>query len=198
MLDINLVDVINALKACIVTAGKNDIRHQLNGVLINFEYNTVVLVGTDGYRLTLCELDVCVGFDLIGRSVILSRPSVESFLKTTSKLDETTTLTAVIDTKGIDKLTISGFDFEIIRAVFPAYEHILELSFTGHVDEINFNIDYIADIKKAFNHLKNGKDLYIEQTFYSSTGASRFKPRNLKEDRQLKEVAMYIMPASNP
>lgn len=215
MLELNKKDFINALKTCFVTAGKNDVRFYLNSIQLEILENTIVMVGTDGHRVNICKLEVeGVDFGLLGRSVILCRNSIEQVLKSVklARNDSESTLQLsltdkIAEVKGVK--TVMGFEevklindglslsLAVIEGRYPDVHSIYHGKYTGDaedaVTEIGFNINYLADIKKSFNHLV-GKDAGVLITFNKDSGAARIKPTKFDSAGQLKEVVMYLMP----
>ena len=215
MLELNKKDFINALKTCFVTAGKNDVRFYLNSIQLEILENTIVMTGTDGHRVNICKLEVeGIDFGLIGRSVILCRNSIEQVIKSVklARNDSESTLQLsltdkIAEVKGVK--TVMGFEevrlideglnlsLTVIEGRYPDVHSIYHGKYTGDaedaVTEIGLNINYLADIKKSFNHLV-GKDAGVLITFNNVNGAAKIKPTKFDSAGQLKEVAMYLMP----
>ena len=63
MLTVNRKDFMNALKAVIVTAAKNDVRYYMNTVLLEVQREKVTLVSTDGHRITFATLTLNTGIE---------------------------------------------------------------------------------------------------------------------------------------
>lgn len=64
---------INKLKAAMVCAAKEDIRYHLNGVLVEVHKDQVLMVSTDGHRMSVIREYLCnpVPEQLIGKSFIV-------------------------------------------------------------------------------------------------------------------------------
>lgn len=202
MLTVNRKDFMNALKAVIVTAGKNDVRYYMNTVLVEVQREKVTLVSTDGHRITFATLTLFTGQEV---DLILERTDVERILKTVTVNNKLKTEELVIKWDG-ETVTIAAdgmsFDLTQVDGKFPNWRRV-----TCDIDNLNpdrsglteygINLIYLADAEKAFKHLfiKNKYGTH-KAHIELQTAADKMwiTPMEIESCGQLTEIKMAIMP----
>src|SRR5690606_31256642 len=75
---LRMTDLLNCLKGTSFCAGKADVRHYLNGILVEANGEGLNFVGTDGIRLSHIALDVSVNFEA---RIIIPNAAVNEIIK---------------------------------------------------------------------------------------------------------------------
>ena len=205
MLTVNRKDFMNALKAVIVTAGKNDVRYYMNTVLLEVQREKVTLVSTDGHRITFATLTLNTGIEDTQIDLVLDRPDVERILKTVTVNKKLKTEELVIKWEGATVQIVAGntvMGMTQVDGRFPNWRRV-----TCDIDNLNplragltdygINLIYLADAEKAFKHL------FIKNKYGShkahielQTAADKMwiTPMEIESCGQLTEIKMAIMP----
>ena len=205
MLTVNRKDFMNALKAVIVTAGKNDVRYYLNTVLVEVQREKVTLVSTDGHRITFATLALNTGIEETQVDLMLERTDVERLIKGVSVNKKLKTEELVIKWCGATvSVEADGtlFTFNKVDGKFPNWRRV-----TCDIDNLNperagltdycINLVYLADAERAFKHL------FIKNKYGShkahielQTAADKMwiTPMEIESCGQLTAIKMAIMP----
>ena len=202
MLTVNRKDFMNALKAVIVTAGKNDVRYYMNTVLLEVQREKVTLVSTDGHRITFATLTLFTGQEI---DLVLDRPDVERLIKGVSVNKKLKTEDLVIKWEGTTVSVEAGntvMGMTQVDGRFPNWRRV-----TCDIDNLNplragcieygINLTYLADAEKAFKHLfiKNkygSHKAHIE--LQTANDKMWITPMEIESCGQLTEIKMAIMP----
>ena len=205
MLTVNRKDFMNALKAVIVTAGKNDVRYYMNTVLLEVQREKVTLVSTDGHRITFATLTLNTGIEDTQIDLVLDRPDVERLIKGVSVNKKLKTEELVIKWEGATvSVEADGtlFTFNKVDGKFPNWRRV-----TCDIDNLNplragcieygINLTYLADADRAFKHLfvKNkygSHKAHIE--LQTANDKMWITPMEIESCGQLTEIKMAIMP----
>lgn len=205
MLTVNRKDFMNALKAVIVTAGKNDVRYYMNTVLLEVQREKVTLVSTDGHRITFATLTLNTGIEESQVDLVLERADVERLIKgvPTSKKVETEEL--VIKWEG-ESVSVEAdgtlFTFNKVDCKYPDWRRVTQDGVNlnpdrGGLTEYGINLIYLADAEKAFKHLfiknKYGTHKALLE-FQTANEKLWITPREIESCGQLTEIKMAIMP----
>ena len=205
MLTVNRKDFMNALKAVIVTAGKNDVRYYMNTVLLEVQREKVTLVSTDGHRITFATLTLNTGIEDTQIDLVLDRPDVERLIKGVSVNKKLKTEELVIKWCGATvSVEADGtlFTFNKVDCNYPNWRRV-----TCDIDNLNperagltdycINLVYLADAERAFKHL------FIKNKYGShkahielQTAADKMwiTPMEIESCGQLTAIKMAIMP----
>ena len=205
MLTVNRKDFMNALKAVIVTAGKNDVRYYLNTVLVEVQREKVTLVSTDGHRITFATLALNTGIEETQVDLMLERTDVERLIKGVSVNKKLKTEELVIKwCSATVSVEADGtlFTFNKVDGKFPNWRRV-----TCDIDNLNperagltdycINLVYLADAERAFKHL------FIKNKYGShkahielQTAADKMwiTPMEIESCGQLTAIKMAIMP----
>ena len=205
MLTVNRKDFMNALKAVIVTAAKNDVRYYMNTVLLEVQREKVTLVSTDGHRITFATLTLNTGIEETQVDLILERTDVERILKSVQVNKKLKTEELVIGWSE-ETVTIAAdgmsFDLTQVDGKFPNWRRV-----TCDIDNLNperagltdygINLIYLADAERAFKHLfiKNeygSHKAHIE--LQTANDKMWITPMEIESCGQLTEIKMAIMP----
>lgn len=221
MLNLNKKDFINALKFCFISAGKKDVRTYLNSVNIEVKHDHVMLVATDGHRVSSARLHVkddISSLDTVGNSFNVQRDSVERIIKAVAITGKTPDkdivqlrIVKADAMKSVATLSVDGMSMDLgsDAGVFPDWRRIVHGKFNVGVDgercdtdkhdgiaEIGFLAGYLADIDKAFEIVSKSK--YNEVTIEFSESARQVvkicSGGALKSCGQLVDATMYLMP----
>ena len=205
MLTVNRKDFMNALKAIIVTAGKNDVRYYMNTVLLEVQREKVTLVSTDGHRITFATLTLNTGIEDTQIDLVLDRPDVERILKSVQVNKKLKTEELVIGWTG-KTVTIAAdgmsFDLTQVDGNFPNWRRVTRDGVNLNPDragltDYGINLVYLADAEKAFKHLfvKNkygSHKAHIE--LQTANDKMWITPMEIESCGQLTEIKMAIMP----
>lgn len=205
MLTVNRKDFMNALKAVIVTACKNDVRYYMNTVLLEVQREKVTLVSTDGHRITFATLTINTGIEETQIDLVLDRPDVERLIKGVSVNKKLKTEELVIKWDGATvSVEADGtlFTFNKVVCKFPDWRRV-----THDINNLNparagltdygINLVYLADAEKAFKHLfiknkYNSHKAHIE--LQTANDKMWITPMEIESCGQLTEIKMAIMP----
>jgi DNA polymerase-3 subunit beta len=144
----------DTIKALLVIAGKNDIRHNINSVCIDVRASDAVAVGCDGHKLLALPLTATDDAPaLVPGQYIIRREALEG-VKAVLKRPITvtidpTTRTATID-NGSNFLTHSPF----MDDKYPDWRKVVPLTVSGEVAQ--FNAEYVGTFGKV-HKLLGGK-----------------------------------------
>lgn len=203
MLKLNRKDFINALRAVIVTAAKRDVRYYLHSVLIEVRPEKVVLVSTDGHRLTFATLTLNTGIEDAAVDLLLHREDAERLIKTVSVNRKSTT----------EEITIGWYKNEVhigadgtqmvvtqLDGKFPEWRRIIQSTLNldparAGIQEYGIDTKYMADAQKAFKHLyASSKSTGVLMEFQAASDLVLLTPDKIASCGQLTEVKMGIMP----
>lgn len=163
---------IAALKACLLFAGKDDIRGYLNGICVEHTRKGIQLVAVDGHRMIVYNVEGAESTADPMRFVI-SRAVVASALKLVPKgnvaiacvwtqtrsADPARQGVTVIGTASINVGGIVTADLQDGLGKFPEWERTVPQTVSGEVSQ--YNVMYLADAAKAASLLKGGVTGYI-------------------------------------
>lgn len=76
---------IRKLKAALICAAKKDVRYCLNGVLVEVHAKHILLVSTDGHRLSIIRSTFDADHKAIGHKFIIPREMIERYLNAADK-----------------------------------------------------------------------------------------------------------------
>ena len=201
MLTVNRKDFMNALKAVIVTAAKNDVRYYMNTVLLEVQREKVTLVSTDGHRITFATLTLNTGIEDTQIDLVLDRPDVERLIKGVSVNNEELVIkwgdtTASVEADG------TLFTFNKVDCNYPNWRMVTQDSVNlnpnrAGLTDYGINLIYLADAEKAFKHLfvKNkygSHKVHIE--LQTANDKMWITPMEIESCGQLTEIKMAIMP----
>ena len=136
---------IRALKACVLSAGKKDVREYLNGVLIELRANDALCVATDGHRMTVAR-SKADKFNGPGVELIVPIDRINLALKAAAKSQETLLLED--DGSGY---RLGGIPFIAIDGKFPAWRRVVQTIelVEGQEKAATFNPAYLVDAAKS-------------------------------------------------
>ena len=205
MLTVNRKDFMNALKAVIVTAGKNDVRYYMNTVLLEVQREKVTLVSTDGHRITFATLTLNTGIEDTQIDLVLDRPDVERILKTVTVNKRSKTEELVIKWEGATVQIVAGNTVMGMTKVDCRYPDWRRVTHDGvnlnpgraGLTDYGINLIYLADAEKAFKHLFI-KNKYGSHKAHIELQTANYKmwitPMEIESCGQLTEIKMAIMP----
>lgn len=205
MLTVNRKDFMNALKAAIVTAGKNDVRYYMNAVLLEVQREKVTLVSTDGHRITFATLTLNTGIEDTQIDLVLDRPDVERLIKGVSVSKKLKTEELVIKWGGATvSVEADGtlFTFNKVDCNYPNWRMVTQDSVNLNPDragltDYGINLIYLADAEKAFKHLfiKNKYGTHkVHIELQTANDKMWITPMEIESCGQLTEIKMAIMP----
>lgn len=204
MIKLNLKDFTNALKFCIVTAAKNDVRYYFNAVCLEVNADHIMVVGTDGHRISTVRLNVINDEALHGQSLLLDRPDVVQLLKVidvkcpdddTLALSADETTITIEHTGGSSKYTLVDGRFPDWRRAAGKILHGFRGKETPEpITEIGFDWGYLADIGKAFKHVQGGKAKPAKFEFNGAGTATKITSASVKSFSQLADPTVYLAP----
>ena len=205
MLTVNRKDFMNALKAVIVTAGKNDVRYYMNTVLVEVQREKVTLVSTDGHRITFATLTLNTGIEETQIDLVLDRPDVELLIKSVQVSKKLNTEELVIKWEGATvSVEASGtqFTFNKVDCKYPDWRRVTQDGVNLNPDragltDYGINLVYLADAERAFKHLfiknKYGTHKALLE-FQTAVDKMWITPMEIESCGQLTEIKMAIMP----
>ena len=207
MLTVNRKDFMNALKAVIVTAGKNDVRYYMNTVLLEVQREKVTLVSTDGHRITFATLTLNTGIEesQVDPVLVLGRADVERLIKGVSVNKKLKTEELVIKWEGATVSVEAGgtvMGMTQVDGKFPDWRRVTQDSVNLNPERAGLtdyciNLVYLADAERAFKHL------FIKNKYGShkahielQTAADKMwiTPMEIESCGQLTAIKMAIMP----
>lgn len=126
------------LKALLLTAGNNDARTIINGVLVEYSASGIILVSTDWHRMSIARVDYsCEAF----RSFIINRAHIEMI-----KGKQYFPLKILHGQQS--PVSIGGISYMPIDGTYPDWRRVLPCgTITGEV--ATYNPAYIGDLSKA-------------------------------------------------
>ena len=202
MLTVNRKDFMNALKAVIVTAAKNDVRYYMNTVLLEVQREKVTLVSTDGHRITFATLTLFTGQEI---DLVLDRPDVERLIKGVSVNKKLKTEELVIKW-GDATVSVEAdgtlFTFNKVVCKYPDWRRVTQDSVNlnpgrAGLTDYGINLIYLADAEKAFKHLfiKNKYGTHaVHIELQTANDKMWITPMVIESCSQLTEIKMGIMP----
>lgn len=136
----------DTIKALLVIAAKNDIRHNLNSVCIDVRESDAVAVATDGHRLLALPLTATDDAPaLVPGQYIIRREALEG-VKAVLKRPITVTIDPTTRTATIDNgSTVASSP--LMDATYPDWRKVVPLTVSGAVSQ--FNADYIGAFGKV-------------------------------------------------
>lgn len=200
---INRKDFMNALKVAIVTAGKNDVRKYLNTVLIEVHRDKVVVVSTDGHRISWCTLELTTGVDE-QVDLLTSRVDVERLIKViqvNSRSSEQDLSIKIGDKSVTFEADDSQFRLDRVEGLFPQWRRVVQVS--ENLDPLRPGLtkyvmqsQYLADAQKALKSVAGKtKDIVgVSLEFVTPMDVITIKPVKLLTCGQLTDVKLAIMP----
>lgn len=207
-LTLNKKDFINALKIAIITAAKKDVRHCLNGVLIEAcAGNVVNIVGANYHAITRVTLNAPV---VDTHSYIITRDDVERLIKSTTvapngKPNEITDTIELEYSKGESQGQIHTHDTvnvrdngnavicKLIDGVFPDYRRLIPTGDGESVEKVNVNHEYISDAMKALKIVTH-KSQGVVFNFNGANGLIVMRPASFHTAGQMVDVMIGVMP----
>lgn len=185
---------IAALKFASHAAAAKDIRYYLNGVLFEFQDDSLYLVGTDGHRLAYVDLDATAD-GVVNTQVIVSGASVKLLL-TAFKQNSTGVLG--FEFSGA-KLVVNGcsqsIPCELIEGKFPDWRRVsMHRAERAAVptSRIGVNASYLAEAAKACGALRSSKYNGVKLDFYGESEAMIVRPDTLPDG--IVDAVTVVMP----
>lgn len=150
-----------ALKAVSLAMARNDIRHYLNGLLLESSGDTIRLVATDGARMHLMEIEQSKPTAPLPDGVIMPCALVEWALKNSTKRAPGITV-CVVPTPPADDGTArppvitvtagsASMSAPAVDGRFPGYLCVIQRDLTGETGQ--YNPTYVADAYAAVREL---------------------------------------------
>jgi hypothetical protein len=136
----------DTIKALLVIAAKNDIRHNLNSVCIDVRESDAVAVATDGHRLLALPLTATDDAPaLVPGQYIIRREALEG-VKAVLKRPIAVTIDPTTRTATIDNgSTVASSP--LMGATYPDWRKVVPLTVSGAVSQ--FNAEYIGAFGKV-------------------------------------------------
>jgi len=205
MLKLNKKDFMNALKFAIECAPKKDVRYYLNSVLLNVHSDSVRIVSTDGYRLSVVTLEVeYVPFELINERIIIERGSVEQLIKVFKVAGNGSAGEKVeqleLRFEDVLKVVDEGLEInlKVVEGKYPDFDRLISGKpfGNGSVESIGFDANYLSSAAKMFKvMMKSMNETALKLDFTDSSGLTRFTlSEGVRSCGQLKDAVMYLMP----
>ena len=153
---------VPVLKALLLTAGKEDARIAINGIHVEYSKAGVLLVSTDGHRMSVvrCDYDG-EPFD----PFIINRLQVESLKGKFYKPVKVTHENGVIT---IGYITIGDISLSPIDAAYPYWRCVIPSKLSG--EPAYYNPVYYADLGKA-RHLLGLRNNFTGLEMNGESGA---------------------------
>ncbi len=129
-----------ALAAAILSAPKSDVRYYLNGLLLEVNYD-VIVVGTDGHRITVC-LSATTGDTNEPFNIIVPHEAISNVLKA----NKSRFITLVIDG---DSHTLGGLPFSPIDGKYPDWRRTIPNDDIQSPLVSSINPSYMLDAHKS-------------------------------------------------
>lgn len=157
-----------------------DVRHYLNGLLLEFRAGMLRAVATDGHRLALAEIEASVDGD--GRSLILPRKGVTELSRMLADEDEPANLALGRNFLQVERrgLTLTS---KLIDGRFPDYEAVIPMS-QDKAMTLDRN-DFIRSLQRAAI-LSNEK--YRGVRIESNDGSIRIVAHNPQQEEATEEI----------
>lgn len=176
---------ISKLKAALIFAAKKDIRYYLNGVLVEVQNDQILLVSTDGHRLSIIRstFDADQDHKAIGHKFIIPREMIERYLKAAGKGVLTSIHFEPSVKNGVEGYEISiqdhlgslVIDGRAIDGKFPYWRKVYSTrsEIPLEVRVFSANSSYIAEFGKIAKILGSRKDSVHVQFLEISPGRYR-------------------------
>lgn len=149
---------IRKLKAALICAAKKDVRYYLNGVLVEVHAKHILLVSTDGHRLSIIRSMFDADTKAIGHKFIIPREMIERYLKAADKAIITAIHFEPSEKDGVEGYEISiqdnlgslVIDGRAIDGKLPKWREVYsrQYKFEPGVRAFSANHSYIADFGK--------------------------------------------------
>ncbi len=156
MIKINSHELGRVLKALVLTAGKNDIRYYLNGVLFEYKGHELTLVATDGHRCAIAKIKI-ENDDNVSASFILAIEDVKAIrtvLLKKENLNVEVEITVGDDELINFKIGYNNISFKPINGTFPQYERVIPNLDAKSPDTMGIDPAYLKDMGEQFKILK--------------------------------------------
>lgn len=192
-LTLNKKDFINALKIAIITAAKKDVRHYLNGVLIEAcAGNVVNIVSTNGYAITRVTLNAPV---VDAHSYVITRDDVERLIKSTTVAPNEMIELEYIRTSDTLNVRDNGnvFICNLIDGDYPDYRRVIPTGDGESVEKIGVSHEYIGDAMKALKIVTH-KSQGVVFNFNGANGLIVMRPTSFHTAGQMADVMIGVMP----
>jgi len=136
----------DTIKALLVIAGKNDIRHNINSVCIDVRASDAVAVACDGHKLLALPLTLTDDAPaLVPGQYIIRREALES-VKAVLKRPLTVTIDPIARMATLDNGNATTTT-PLMDATYPDWRRVVPLTVSGEVPQ--FNADYIGAFGKV-------------------------------------------------
>ncbi|CAL4317626.1 Beta sliding clamp [Buchnera aphidicola (Neophyllaphis podocarpi)] len=123
----------NMIKSVKFSMANNDVRNYLNGVLLEIKFDKIIIIATDGHRLSKCCMKIKKSY--INHSIIIPRIGILELEKIIENKNED--LTILINENNLRvEVEDTIFNTKLIEGLFPKYEKII-----SHKKENTFNIN---------------------------------------------------------
>lgn len=199
---LNKKDFMNALKFCIVTAAKKDIRYYFSAVQIEVNADHLLMVTTDGHRISTVRLDVPGIED--GTNLLIDRSSIDDAIKMIGNVkDDDAIIKLTVTESGVVELSCEGLvlQLKVVDGQYPDWRRITRNDYTKQLNNVGFTCAYLADIGKAFKHVTQGKEVLAQMTFSEYNKPIKITTGSMKgliSCGQLTEATMYLAPLRVP
>jgi len=121
------VKLKNLLEKTYFAMGQQDVRHYLNGILIDINQGVIKCVATDGHRLAFSSIsDTC--FDTIKTKIILPRKSVVELMRLLDSANEMPVSVYINENQCCVISPDFTFTSKLINAQYPDYEKLIPRS----------------------------------------------------------------------
>lgn len=160
---INTLIEASTLKAILLFAAKNDVRHCLNGVYFETTSTGTYAVASNGHAIAVAKIDETQGRESC--SILVHRDIVENVLKSTK---HGISINQIASDK-VEVVTINGtMIVPTMSDSFPDWRRVIKAPQTGEL--AYFNPEYLALVNKAGQIIKKSKFPYIVQQNGGSVG----------------------------
>jgi hypothetical protein len=152
------------LKALLLFAAKNDVRHYIKTVYFETTSTGTYAVATNGYAIAVARIDETQGREKC--SVLVHRDNVEAILKINSK--HGIAIEQLDNDQVKMKGAFAGLTVPTMSDSYPDWRRVIKAPQTG--EQAYFDPDYLALVNKAGQIIKKQKDPYIVQQNGGSVG----------------------------
>lgn len=167
MIKINSHELGRVLKALLLTAGKNDIRYYLNGVLFRYEGNELTIVATEGSRCAIAKMRVETD-DNKSDSFIIPRDTVARMVTRDGILHRIYKNVDVEITGHSFKFASTTITVDPISGVYPKYERVMPNMNCVPPETMLIDPSYLKDMGDQFKIIKADRPIFrmTEQTVH--------------------------------
>jgi len=172
-------DFIAALKMVSHAAALKDIRYYLNGVFLGWDGVLLSVVGTDGHRMAVAQLQY--GETLLEKPVCVTIPTAQvKLLLAAPKVVGDVELEFPEEYKAVITLAGQAFQIQGVEGKFPEWRRVGPESAQTSIGDtavtsIGFNAVYVAEACAALAKVANKKYQGIKMIFRSASDAMRIE-----------------------